>query len=341
MDIVSPHCQQNRRDRVIAYLLIMATLLTVTGATGSQGQAVIKHFLKYGSKYSIRGLTRNTGSAKAKELKQLGVDMVTAEYDDVESLKKAFAGSDVIYAYTDFASLIETPAAKQILAANEASSLAHAARSIAIQQGKNIANAAATVSSLKRIIWSTTADTDTLSHRKYAGAYELENKAVVLRYLRSLPELKDKTNALYLSIFLNAILNYPWFFGFTKLAENAYAFDLPIRPEIKLPWTDLDVEAGRYVAALLDGPAGVDVEATTMHFSFDDLASLLKKSNVDVLVRQVSADQYVGKDTTGYALVGYNMLSFLAEYGAVGDDQGIKASDEVSNNERESHQSAD
>jgi uncharacterized protein YbjT (DUF2867 family) len=39
---------------------------------------------------------------KARELAKQGVDVVTGELDDVESLKKAFNGAHSVYCVTDF-----------------------------------------------------------------------------------------------------------------------------------------------------------------------------------------------------------------------------------------------
>lgn len=76
-------------------------LLVVVGATGNQGGSVVAQFLKT-QDYKIRGLTRNTASAKAKALADKGVEVVAADLDDVSSLKKAFEGANAIFAVTDF-----------------------------------------------------------------------------------------------------------------------------------------------------------------------------------------------------------------------------------------------
>jgi putative NADH-flavin reductase len=67
----------------------MSKLLTVIGATGTQGQSVIEAALKDKS-YSIRGVTRNPSSEKAKLLASKGIEVVKADLNDEQSLVKAF-----------------------------------------------------------------------------------------------------------------------------------------------------------------------------------------------------------------------------------------------------------
>ena len=55
-------------------------VLVVFGATGNQGGSIIKSFLgdsKASAEYSLRGITRDTSSAKAKALQEKGVETVT------------------------------------------------------------------------------------------------------------------------------------------------------------------------------------------------------------------------------------------------------------------------
>ncbi len=73
------------------------------GATGQQGGEVVKAILeKYSHQFAIRGVTRDLNSEKSKALVEKGVEMVTANTEDVESLKKAFAGSYGAFIVTDF-----------------------------------------------------------------------------------------------------------------------------------------------------------------------------------------------------------------------------------------------
>jgi uncharacterized protein YbjT (DUF2867 family) len=80
----------------------MAKLIAVMGATGGQGGAVVDALLK-DSEFSIRAITRNPESDKAKALIAKGVkEAVKGDADDVESLKKAFEGCYGAFIVTDY-----------------------------------------------------------------------------------------------------------------------------------------------------------------------------------------------------------------------------------------------
>ena len=72
--------------------------VVVTGGTGKQGGAVVKSLLERG--YEVRAVTRNTGSAKAKELANAGVTLVRASLEDTAALTKALEGATSLFAMT-------------------------------------------------------------------------------------------------------------------------------------------------------------------------------------------------------------------------------------------------
>jgi uncharacterized protein YbjT (DUF2867 family) len=62
--------------------------ILVTGATGRQGGAAARHLLKDG--WSVRALTRNPDTEKAKALKELGADVIKGDLNRPEELKHFF-----------------------------------------------------------------------------------------------------------------------------------------------------------------------------------------------------------------------------------------------------------
>ena len=74
--------------------------ILVTGVTGRQGGAVARELLRRG--YSVRGLTRNPESQRARALTQLDVELFRGDFDDATSLDSALEGADGIFAVTDF-----------------------------------------------------------------------------------------------------------------------------------------------------------------------------------------------------------------------------------------------
>jgi uncharacterized protein YbjT (DUF2867 family) len=66
----------------------------VVGATGAQGGGLVRAILgDPAGGFVVRAVTRNVGSAKARELASLGAEVVTADVDDPASFKRAFAGA--------------------------------------------------------------------------------------------------------------------------------------------------------------------------------------------------------------------------------------------------------
>jgi uncharacterized protein YbjT (DUF2867 family) len=78
-------------------------IIAVVGATGAQGSGLARAILNdKGGGFSVRALTRNPGSDKAKELAKLGAEVVPADVGDAESLKRAFRGAYGAFCVTFF-----------------------------------------------------------------------------------------------------------------------------------------------------------------------------------------------------------------------------------------------
>jgi uncharacterized protein YbjT (DUF2867 family) len=72
-------------------------VILVTGATGRQGGATLRHLVKHG-RFSLRALTRQPDGEAAKALKGLGIEVVKGDLDDAASLEKAVRGAWGVYA---------------------------------------------------------------------------------------------------------------------------------------------------------------------------------------------------------------------------------------------------
>jgi uncharacterized protein YbjT (DUF2867 family) len=114
-------------------------IIAVVGATGAQGSGLCRAILgDKGGGYSVRALTRNTLSDKAKELKKLGAEVVSADVDDADSLKRAFHGAHGAFCVTFFWD--------------------HFSPEKEVAQARNMA-VAAKHAGVKHVIWSTLEDT--------------------------------------------------------------------------------------------------------------------------------------------------------------------------------------
>lgn len=113
--------------------------IVVFGATGAQGGGVARAILNdHDSEFSVRVVTRDPDSDKAKALSQLGAEVVAADIDDLQSMKRALSGAYGAYFVTFF--------------------WTHFSPEKEMAEAKNMAEAAKEAG-LKHVIWSTLEDT--------------------------------------------------------------------------------------------------------------------------------------------------------------------------------------
>jgi uncharacterized protein YbjT (DUF2867 family) len=76
-------------------------IIAVMGATGAQGGGLVRAILndKQGG-FTARAITRNVNSDKAKALAKMGAEVVQADVDNEESIRKAFEGAYGAYCVT-------------------------------------------------------------------------------------------------------------------------------------------------------------------------------------------------------------------------------------------------
>jgi uncharacterized protein YbjT (DUF2867 family) len=78
-------------------------IIAVMGATGAQGGGLVRAILSDPSGgFAARAITRDVNSDKAKALAKQGAEVVVANADDVESLKRAFAAAYGAFCVTFF-----------------------------------------------------------------------------------------------------------------------------------------------------------------------------------------------------------------------------------------------
>src|SRR4029078_6050720 len=66
--------------------------ILITGATGKQGGATLRHLAKRGG-FKLRAMTRKPDGDGAKALAALGAEVVAGDLDDDKSLARAVAGA--------------------------------------------------------------------------------------------------------------------------------------------------------------------------------------------------------------------------------------------------------
>lgn len=74
--------------------------IAVTGATGRQGFAVARRLREAG--FGVRAIVRDNAGPAVQRLKALGAEIAVAAFDDLDAMRRAFAGVDGLYAMQNF-----------------------------------------------------------------------------------------------------------------------------------------------------------------------------------------------------------------------------------------------
>lgn len=79
--------------------------ILVTGATGKQGGAVLRHLT--GGDFQLRALTRTPESDSARVLSDAGIDVIRGDFDDIATLEPALDGVWGVFAVQTFEGGVE------------------------------------------------------------------------------------------------------------------------------------------------------------------------------------------------------------------------------------------
>lgn len=193
-------------------------VIAVLGATGAQGGGLVRAILADPSGgFAARAITRDVNSDKARELAALGAEVVAADVDDPESLKKAFSGAFGAYCVTFFWAHFSPE--KELA---EAKSMAEAAKAAGVQH----------------VIWSTLEDT-----RKWIPMSDDRVPTLMGKFKVPHFDAKGGANALFTDLGVPAtflLTSFYWenfiYFGMgpTKDPDGTLAITLPMDDK-KLP----------------------------------------------------------------------------------------------------------
>ena len=169
-------------------------IIAVVGATGAQGGGLARAILADPSGgFACRAITREPNKDKANDLIGKGAEVVKADLDDMESLKRAFAGAYGAYCVTNFWEHFSGVKEKE--------------------QARNMADAASGAG-LKHVIWSTLEDT-----RKLMAANDTRMPILQEKYRVPHFDAKNEVNACFAELPVTYLLtSFYW--------DNLYAFGL-------------------------------------------------------------------------------------------------------------------
>jgi hypothetical protein len=261
-------------------------VLTIMGATGIQGGSVISALIGQ-STWSLRAVTRDPSKEEAKKLASQGIEVVQADSNDVESLKRAFAGTHAIYALTNYFEAVPVEGIERSM-------------DIETQQGKNLADAAAATESLEHYVWSTLPNSKENTGGEAVCPY-FESKNRVDAYIRTLPDLLRKTTFYWVGWYASN-LYYPWNAPCpipTFDGSKVYVNFLSVSPSTPIPHLgDPKINTGIFAAAILANPEktlpGKYFNGVLEWRTFGDLLDLYAESlNVKTTPIQVVKEDYV------------------------------------------------
>jgi uncharacterized protein YbjT (DUF2867 family) len=235
-------------------------IIAVTGATGSQGGGLVRAILADpNGGFAARAITRDTNKDKAKALAAAGAEVVSADLDNVDSLKKAFAGAHAVFAVTNF--------------------WEHFSGDKEIQQAKNIAEAAK-AAGVKHVVWSTLEDTRKLMSPDDTRMPILQGRFRVPHF-----DAKSEADAAFAGLPTTYLLvSFYW--------DNLYMFGLAPKKDdtgvhswafpmgtAKLAGIDKD-DIGRAAYGIFKGGSqyiGKRIGIAGEHVSFDEMSQKLSK----------------------------------------------------------------
>jgi uncharacterized protein YbjT (DUF2867 family) len=273
--------------------------IAVIGATGAQGSGLVRAILADPSGgFAARAITRDANSDKAKELAKLGAEVVAADVNDVESLKKAFAGAYgafcVTFFWEHFSGEKETA---------QATAMAEAAKAAGVQH----------------VIWSTLEDT-----RKWVPLSDDRMPTLQGRYKVPHFDAKGEADAVFARLGVPTtylLTSFYWenfiFFGMgpKKGPDGVLAFAMPMG-DAKLPGIAAEdigrcaygiFKSGRTLVGQRVGIAGEHLTGAEM------AAGLTRALGQEIRYAAVEPDVYRGFGFPGADDIG-NMFQFNRDF---------------------------
>ncbi|CAE6405572.1 unnamed protein product [Rhizoctonia solani] len=262
------------RERVIA----------VCGATGTQGGSVINHLQRDGT-FAIRALTRKPSSPRAKELADAGVEVVYADYDEIESLISAFKGCYGVFAVTNWFEALERER----------------------EQGYNLVKAAK-VTDIRHFVFSAG------EHTAPLHCPQSETKADTNDFLiaSKLPRTSIYLTFYYSNIFL--------FDTIKKRTDGTFQLDLPFPTDSPIPSLSASDVGGFVLAAFLD-PAkwsGQDMRLCTEFITPREYATIFEEvSGKPVHVKEVTLADFMKMNGNPYPSEVWSVFRWFLETQAI------------------------
>ncbi|KKA27158.1 hypothetical protein TD95_000359 [Thielaviopsis punctulata] len=303
----------------------------IVGATGNQGGAVARRFLQAG--FRVRGICRNAESDSARALAALGAEIYTADLNEGgAALTAAFAGANVIFSVTQY---WEPFFAGRARAAQMGVTCRRFAYDVEVQQGRNIADAAAaTAGSLddNGFLVSTLSHARTCSSGRLTELYHFDAKAEVFPgYVRDkYPELAAKMSCIHTGYFYTSykILPTSWL---GKKDDGSIEMAFTTDPAKRVPHLMPNLDMGNFTFAVYQMPPGKAYMAAGTVCTWPEwIAAWSKVTGVSATYRQASREEMIA--STNDQMLGEeieDMYSYTSDPGYDGGMDLLYAEDLV------------
>lgn len=271
----------------------MSRLVVVVGITGNQGGSVADSFLA-DTKWRIRAITRDPSKPAAQEWKKRGVELVTADQDDVDSLTKAFKGAHAIFAMTDYWAPMHDPKVRAT-AAERGITTEQQCGEVETQRGKSMAVAAAAPEvqkTLGRFVYSSLPDSTRLSSGKYTKVWHFDSKAAVEDFVRHDPAmvsagLSQKSSFIHVGVYVDNWQRSP--LEIVKDPESGGYYRVQVSDgRERLPFIWISRDTGKLVKKLVeDVPPGARLLGVSKMASYRDYLGIWAR----VVGKELAGDQ--------------------------------------------------
>ncbi|KAF2180701.1 NAD(P)-binding protein [Zopfia rhizophila CBS 207.26] len=296
-------------------------IIAIVGITGNQGASVADVFLDEPG-WKIRGISRDPSKPSSKEWSNQGVEMVAGNLDDVESMKKAFKGANVIFGNTDFWQHMQNPANHE-RAEKEGRTPNEVAYDCEVEQGKKLVDAVAVnIDTLDRFVLSTLSDTKKWSNGKITFNLHFDAKWQAVEYLKEkYPELAKKTSFLQLGVFASN-----WKGGMPvpkKQEDGSYVVSLPMAGDAKFPMVDPRTDTGSFTKALVEIAPGKILVGAGSKMSWDDWCQIWGKINGVSCRFERSDRKFMDENMVPFGRELADMFQYIDEFGYDGSDPSV------------------
>ncbi|KAM8960346.1 nmrA-like family domain-containing protein 1 [Pelodytes ibericus] len=227
----------------------MKKIITVFGATGSQGGSVAKALLADGT-FAVRAVTRDASKPAALKLKQEGAEVVAGDLENKKSLEAALTGAYGAFVVTNF--------------------WEHFNKDKEVTQGKLIADLAKCLG-LKHVVYSGLENVKKLTGGKLEVLH-FDGKGEVEEYLRA---TGVPTTSVRLAYYYENLLSFK-----PKKSKDGLSYELSI-PMGDVPMDGISVaDLGPVVVSILKNPTeylGKDIGLSTDKLKVEEYAAIISK----------------------------------------------------------------